>query len=392
MQIQSLKTIERLVRYARDQVFQNKIFPDINHLLHHARGVEFGRLPKGIDHVVSVGCAGKWYFDWIEKAYGPVKKHVGVEFYSPKPSDLPSNVEWIRNTAGNMPEIPDECTQMVISGQNLEHLWPEDVVGFFLESYRILKPHGLLVVDSPNRDITKLYNWSHPEHTVELTPQEATELATLAGFHVTEVKGLWLCKSQRTGKLFKFDDMSRYGEGGITHRLNAAQKHPDDSFLWWIEARKGKHLPNEVRLKERMKEIWNQNWPERCQRTISIVGKITGNNAAYESNGQAGVVMYGPYLPLRTGSYTVCLEMELLDGSLPQSTQVISDVVAEDGNTILSRKELTLEPSEIGNRVKIDHLIETDRTLFGVQFRVIVSQGTRIRVFKNPNLVAKQGW
>ena len=58
-------------------------FPDINHLLHHLRGCNLAKLPRGINRLLSAGCAGTWYFEWIEKMYGSVEHHTGVEFYTP---------------------------------------------------------------------------------------------------------------------------------------------------------------------------------------------------------------------------------------------------------------------------------------------------------------------
>lgn len=197
--------------------------PDINHVLHHFRGEALRRLPKGARHFVSVGCSGTWYFHWIAETYGHVELHTGVEFYSPQPSDLPHYTRWIANTAGDMHDIPDASADLLFSGQNIEHLWVEEIVGFLSESQRVLKEDGLLVVDSPNRLITAKLGWSHPEHTIEFTPDEMQELLTLAGFDLERQHGIWLCADPHSGSALPFEEMSTEGIWPLARR----------ALRWW---------------------------------------------------------------------------------------------------------------------------------------------------------------
>ena len=44
-------------------------------------------MPRG-DRLVSIGRAGRWYFEWIDEWYGAPRSHVGVEFDSPEPGDF----------------------------------------------------------------------------------------------------------------------------------------------------------------------------------------------------------------------------------------------------------------------------------------------------------------
>src|SRR5580692_4621286 len=100
---------------------------DINMLLHRARAAHLRAMPPFAKRLLSAGCSGRWYFDWIEQCYGRVRQHIGIEFYSAKPGDLPDNVTWIANTASNMSDVADASVDLLFSGQNLEHLWPEEV-------------------------------------------------------------------------------------------------------------------------------------------------------------------------------------------------------------------------------------------------------------------------
>jgi SAM-dependent methyltransferase len=238
--------------------------------------------------MLSAGCAGRWYFDWIAQRTGHNGRHVGIEFYSPKPADLPDNVEWIANTAGDMNAIADESCDFVFSGQNIEHLWPQDVVGFFLESNRVLKHGALIAIDSPNRLITEPLVWSHPEHTVELTPAEAEKLARLAGFEVTALKGIWLCRNPVTGRILPLDQAVVDPDYTYAERLLTAEDDPDNSFLWWLEARKTSS-PQPKELAAEMDRIFAEAWPERQRRFLSNVGTRATSKDAMLSSARPGL-------------------------------------------------------------------------------------------------------
>src|SRR5437763_1295965 len=115
---------------------------DFNELIHEQRGKMLSILPKGARKVGSAGCAGRWYFDWFEAQYGPVEVHYGVELFSEEPDDLPPNVIWIRNSVANMREITSDSLDLLFSGQNIEHLYYTDLLGFLLECSRVVKTDG----------------------------------------------------------------------------------------------------------------------------------------------------------------------------------------------------------------------------------------------------------
>ena len=167
-------------------------------------------MPEGCDTVLSMGANGQWYFDWFDDNYGHIPRHFGVEAYMPRPDVLPDNVEWVEADLAS-PEgvamIDTESVDLVFSGQNIEHLWPDQVEAFLVESNRVLRDGGWLVVDSPNRDLTSAYQWSMGEHTIEFTPDEAADLLRLAGFEVVTMKGIWLCR--QNGELLPLERLVR---------------------------------------------------------------------------------------------------------------------------------------------------------------------------------------
>lgn len=179
-----------------------EIATDSTHMLHQLRTMELQALePPVSGDMVSVGCNGLQYFDWIETNLGHINTHIGLEYYLARPAALPANVKWVANTAGDMRDVVSRSVGLVFAGQTVEHLWWEELAGFFLEAARVVIEGGRLVYDSPNREISNLLCWNHPEHTVELTPDDGRHLAYLAGFDVTKVVGHWLCLDRTTGQL-----------------------------------------------------------------------------------------------------------------------------------------------------------------------------------------------
>jgi SAM-dependent methyltransferase len=280
-------------------------------LLHHAlRTSEVARMPRdGVSTLLSAGCAGAWYFEWITEHYGAVDRHIGVEWYSPEPDGLGPEVEWIKNTVGDMSDVADGEADLVFSGQNLEHLSAQDVVAFLGESHRVLRPGGHLVVDSPNRAVTALYGWSHPEHTIELTPSEAAELITLAGFDVRHVRGMWRCVTA-TGETLPFDTADP--EQQIL-RTQSAVDDPDAAFLWWVEAERTERAPDLDAVARRLAEIYAVAWPEACNRLRNEVGNLVerdGTPWVEVPAGLHGAAVCGPPTALVPGDWTVRFAVE----------------------------------------------------------------------------------
>jgi len=134
------------------------VFTDYLAALHEARTFCLGGMPPGARTVLSVGASGPWYFDWFARAYGHVERHIGVEAFLPCPVELPENVEWLASDLAGpdgVAAVLSGTVDLVFSGQNIEHLWPEQVVAFLVESNRVLRSEGWLVVDSPNRNLTE---------------------------------------------------------------------------------------------------------------------------------------------------------------------------------------------------------------------------------------------
>lgn len=330
-------------------------------------------IPKGSKTFLSAGCAGLWFFEWIEQCYGKIDTHIGLEYYMPKPDGLPENVKWIANTCSDMSDVASASCDLVFSGQNFEHLWPDELFGFMLEASRVLKPGGLLVMDSPNRTITEaLGNWSHPEHTVEATLEEAVKITELAGFDVVAQKGIWLGRDPETKETLPFVPVETK-QWSVTERLLAARGKPEDSFIWWIEARRAERAPDVDALRAYIDAMFDRAWPERISRVQIQAGTEMGdeNDRWIRGSGEAGFLKYGPYAPLRAGRYTVGFDLdgEPNDGSGPDA---VCDVVGADGQTVIVSKEVRVSGP---TRVELEFSIPDLQ--FGMQFRC-QSLGTRV--------------
>jgi hypothetical protein len=343
---------------------------DFSHLLHHLRGQELARLPQHAPCFISVGCADTWYFKWVQEKCAP-EKHIGIEYYSHKPTDLPDNVEWIANTAGDMSSIATGVGDILFSGQNIEHLWPHDISAFLSESHRVLKPGGVLAVDSPNRSITSAQNWSHPEHILEFTPAEAAELIAAAGFEVEAVRGTWLCADPKTGARLPFDQLSPNKPWPMDRRIRDAIAEPDHSFSWWIVARKTAQAPDSERVAALVEKAFRVAWSDRVSRMQTNVGlPVTIDGSCWlRSQGTPGALLYGPYMPLPKGRYTVEFDLRLLDPADEEAAPMVNiDVMNGREAILVSRTLCARELTNRGSRIELN--FELDDTTFGLQYRV----------------------
>jgi hypothetical protein len=347
------------------------VLQDFNHLLHELRTYCVRSMPSGARVFLSAGCAGTWYFKWISDNYPTtIDRHIGLEYYIPKPEYLPPEAEWIPNTVSNMNGVHDEQVDLVFSGQNIEHLWPEEIAGFLFEAYRVLKPSGWLILDSPNRQITTPLHWTHPEHIIELTPNEAIELLQLAGFTDITIRGLWVCRDRETGIFFSLDTHEGGPKWPYLRRIMEAANRPEDSFVWWAEARKSEAPPNRVLLQNYINDIVEIAWPEREQRLATIIGikHMEGDKCSvFAPEGAVGALIYGPYIPMRAGSYRAIFTLTAHTTNIDDEEIGHADVFTDHAIMTLPLKGTHITRMKEGNVVLEFTLLET---AFGVQFRI----------------------
>ncbi|HRE02222.1 MAG TPA: methyltransferase domain-containing protein, partial [Ilumatobacteraceae bacterium] len=237
-----------------------------HHANHELRTLELERVPKGATRALSVGAQGRWYFEWFERSVGPLDEHIGVEAYEDKPTDLPDYVTWVADTADHMVGVADGSVDLVFAGQTSEHLWARELSGFLTEAHRVLRSGGVLALDSPNRLVTQHLLWSHGGHTIELSAAEMKELLNLAGFEVLSVTGIWNCVID--GRIVALE----YGIDNpaiFARRAAAGTGRPDDSFVWWINARRSDRTIDDVTLRARVDQFFEAHWNTRVSRGLA---------------------------------------------------------------------------------------------------------------------------
>lgn len=343
--------------------------------LHRLRTDRLRAMPPGAEVVLSAGCSGLWYFDWLDGAYPGIRRHIGVEAFLPRPPILPDRIEWQASSVGAMDGVASGSVDLVFSGQNIEHLWPDEVVGFLSESHRVLQPGGHLVVDSPNRWVCDALNFLQPEHLAELTPSEAVTLLARAGFDDVVVHGLWLCFDRDTQTLLPLEP-NRILDGWTADRRAAITDRPEDSFLWWAEATRADRPVDRPGLERAVGEIFEQAYTHRLDRYRILRGDVAGrgrHRLIRVPAGAPGPVVVGPSAPLRAGSHTI--RVVLRAGPAPRADAEVARVdvhvpgAGGDGEVVAERR-LTSGDLPLDRFAAIELPVHLDTTRFGVEIRV----------------------
>lgn len=345
---------------------------EFNEMLHWLRSREWQRVEKTPDTMLSVGCSDLGYFEWIAENLGRPKLHIGLEFYRPKPANLPQDIKWIANTAGNMTDVAADTVDLVFAGQTVEHLWHNELAGFFIESARVLKPGGRLIFDSPNRRVTTRARWNHPEHTVELIHEEAAELCRLAGFDVVRCVGHWLCLDDtKEANLLPLTDVSLDGPWNAQRRIEEGENKPEASFSWWIEAVRSDRACSTIEVINLASELSNQHFHTRVNCLMQSRAPIEDGFAA-AGVGQETWLVFGPLAPLPPGEWLVRFQVDPYAGDGPAG---MADICQTLEGRVLASVEL---PATFAGGA-IDVPLTLDRTEFAIEFRLLSNGKSAMR-------------
>jgi SAM-dependent methyltransferase len=336
---------------------------DFNDLIHAERTQLLRELPKGAKTFCSAGCSGGWYFDWIEQNYGKVDRHIGIELFLEKPAGLPDNVTWIKNSVADMTDVESASVDLLFSGQNLEHLFYADIQGFLKEASRVVKPGGYLCVDSPNRLVTEELGYIQPQHVLEFTREDVLRLVEAAGFETVETFGIWSC--ERNGR--QFGDVTTISDD-YRERAERARNDPDNSFIWWVVARKAAEprtdLPQVVDslLVSRFTPFVASRFKKGLGEVVAIEGTDTILRIGPDLHGP---VFYGPYVPLQPGSYLaqVMVKFQSAEGAISTS------VTANAGQRSLVHQYV--DARNVGEWTTIELHFDIDEYAEGVETPVL---------------------
>ncbi len=149
---------------------------------------------------------------------------------------------------------------------------------------------------------------------------------------------------------------------------------PTYQILYWQNGMillESSDILEEYVLKDEKEILLSEKQMVKGQSTVST------SEYSWESTGQEGYILYGPYIPLRKGEYEVEVEAILLDSSVPSN--IVMDVYAGE---ILVQKEIELTR----NGEKISLAFNLDEDTNNIEFRIYGYAGCNAQ-FKNIKLI-----
>jgi hypothetical protein len=246
--------------------------------------------------------------------------------------------------------VGDQSVDLVFGGQVIEHLWPDDIAGFLVESHRVLRPGGALVLDSPNRRVTEEIRWLHPQHTCELSVPEAVELVRLAGFDVESVRGVVLGYDRERCVFLGLEDDSVPWD----QRAELAADRPEDSFVWWLTARRADRQPRRAELTQRAHDLGRAFRDRRLRNLSTPLPTVWGQDRVPHVGtppAYAGNVVHGPMIPLDAGRWRATFRLRLEDVAVAPDTEVARlDACCSPDATVLGGRSVLASELDGGGR------------------------------------------
>lgn len=195
----------------RSDEYQRQFGAHVNERLHAARCAWVKTLPR-FERLLDIGGSSKTLAEGalIQLGYPhrprelhildlpPERQNWGTPLFD---QSVPSRFDWgtvtyhhggaeeIATTAGLQGRLFDG----VVLGQAVEHIDPRTLPGILAWVREHLVPGGQLIMDTPNRILTRIQcpTWFiHPDHKLEYEPAQLTEQLESHGFHVTRKVGM----------------------------------------------------------------------------------------------------------------------------------------------------------------------------------------------------------
>jgi SAM-dependent methyltransferase len=211
-------------------------FQNVLRSLHHSR-CDFVRMYPRARHILDLGGT-----DQSDDAGALVSMGYPYRFEKLTIVDLPSEerhelygniasadvvgsrcgpVEYRYHSMVDLSEYRDASFDLVVSGQTIEHVTEDEARKMLAEVRRVLVPGGWFALDTPNRRVTELQLGpdvlSNPDHKLEYTHVQLSEMLRDAGFEIASAWGLNLAgESLEKGE---FDVLEVAAKRGVFHEI-----------------------------------------------------------------------------------------------------------------------------------------------------------------------------
>lgn len=317
---------------------------DLSEHIHSCRTVLLKCLPKA-ETILSLGCAGKWYFDWFDKNYKyKAKRHIGIDL-NDKPSDLKKNVEWIQGDGADLSPIEPNSIDLIFAGQFIEHIDHIKQAKLIYQANLILKNQKTLVMDSPNFSVVNRFGWKQPQHIRELSYDQIVKVLQILKFKVVKEHGI--IPKQLVINQPKIEN-KRYLNSNFNFELSSynlkasLNENVGDSFIWWVVATKESNAKETDFNKaiSYLKKVDAENTKKTNRIVFHRIGKLKHKtNPVIEVNTtETGYALYGPYITVSPGKYKVSFDIKNFSSQPSNRKSIILDITTEAGNEILAKK------------------------------------------------------
>jgi SAM-dependent methyltransferase len=141
-------------------------------------------------------------------------------------------IRYLYRSMADLAPIPDASTDMVVSGESIEHISEADADIVCQQVYRILKPGGVFCLDTPNALLTRLQlpdKMIHPEHQKEYYVHEIRDKLEHYGFEIAEAKAI--CPMPGCIKRGVFDFQEMIDNIGLSD-------NPEEGYMFYFKALK----------------------------------------------------------------------------------------------------------------------------------------------------------
>lgn len=120
-------------------------------------------------------------------------------------------VRYAYHSMADLSDYGDNSFDLVYSGETIEHVPLELADGILTEAHRVLRPGGVLALDTPNARLTRLQQdeMIDPDHKYEYTVAEIEAKVRAAGFEIAERKGLNLGRASLERGSFDMHEVAR---------------------------------------------------------------------------------------------------------------------------------------------------------------------------------------